>query len=29
MKHLIHLSDLHFRLGWEEGQGVVLEAFFF
>lgn len=26
--HLIHLSDLHFRLNWEEDQGVVLAAFF-
>ena len=28
MKKIIHLSDLHFRRGWEETQGVVLNAFF-
>ena len=27
-KVIIHLSDLHFRLNWEEDQGIVLEAFF-
>jgi len=25
---LIHLSDLHYRLNWEEDQDLVLEAFF-
>lgn len=25
---IIHLSDLHYRLNWEEDQGLVLEAFF-
>lgn len=28
MTSIIHLSDLHFRLNWEEDQGLVLEAFF-
>jgi len=26
--HFIHISDIHFRLGWEENQGKVLNAFF-
>jgi len=26
--HIVHLSDLHFRLNWEEEQGVVLKSFF-
>jgi len=25
---LIHLSDIHFRMNWEENQGIVLDAFF-
>jgi len=28
MKKIIHLSDLHFRLNWEEDQELVLHAFF-
>lgn len=27
-KIFLHLSDLHYRLNWEEDQGVVLKAFF-
>ena len=27
-KALIHLSDIHFRLNWDEDQGLVLEGFF-
>lgn len=26
--HFLHLSDLHFREGWPEEQGVVLDALF-
>lgn len=28
MKKIIHLSDLHYQLNWEEDQGIVLSAFF-
>jgi predicted MPP superfamily phosphohydrolase len=28
MKKIIHLSDLHFQLNWEEDQELVLHAFF-
>lgn len=27
-KIFVHLSDLHYRLNWEEDQGVVLKSFF-
>lgn len=27
-KKFVHISDLHYRQGWYESQGVVLEAFF-
>jgi len=27
-KSIIHLSDLHFRLNWDEDQGIVLKGFF-
>jgi predicted MPP superfamily phosphohydrolase len=28
MKYIIHLSDIHFRTGWPEEIGLVLDAFF-